>query len=382
MTKLPEVFSSFSEARKQGFLEVKKLKEENKKIVGTYCVYTPRELIIAAGAIPVSLCSMHSDPIEEAEKYLPRNLCPLIKASYGFGKSDTCPYFYFSDLLVGETTCDGKKKMYEYLSQIKPIHIMKLPQTLDNEYSFKLWRNEIIALKERLEKEFNVEITDVKLAKAIKDRNTERDLLKDFYQLNKLVPPALWGMEMHEVLYGSSFKMDKKKQNEMVKTLTKEILENYKKGIRKIPKQAKRILVTGCPMGGDTKKIIKSIENNGGVVVCFENCSGLKSKNTSIDESKSPIDAITEKYLNIPCSCMSPNNGRIELLSQLIKEYKVEGIVDMVLQGCHTYNVESHKIKQCIVEEEGLPYIKIETDFSENDIEQLNTRIEAFIELI
>ena len=65
---------------------------------------------MAAGAVVVSLCSTSDETIEEAEKDLPRNLCPLIKSSYGFGKTDKCPYFYFSDLVVGETTCDGKKK--------------------------------------------------------------------------------------------------------------------------------------------------------------------------------------------------------------------------------------------------------------------------------
>ncbi|SCB73433.1 2-hydroxyglutaryl-CoA dehydratase, D-component [Kosakonia oryziphila] len=65
---------------------------------------------MTAGAVVVSLCSTNNEAIEEAEKDLPRNLCPLIKSSYGFGKTDKCPYFYFSDLVVGETTCDGYRR--------------------------------------------------------------------------------------------------------------------------------------------------------------------------------------------------------------------------------------------------------------------------------
>ena len=113
MNDLPKIFNEFNEARQKGFVDVKNLKDEGKKIVGTYCTYSPWELIMAAGAIPISLCSMSEEPIAEAEKHLPKNLCPLIKASYGFALTDKCPYFYFSDMIVGETTCDGKKKMYE-----------------------------------------------------------------------------------------------------------------------------------------------------------------------------------------------------------------------------------------------------------------------------
>ncbi len=76
-----------------------------------FCTYTPIELIHAAGAVAVSLCGTSDEPIHYAERHLPKNLCPLIKSSYGFAISEQCPYFYFADLLVGgETTCDGKKK--------------------------------------------------------------------------------------------------------------------------------------------------------------------------------------------------------------------------------------------------------------------------------
>ncbi|HLQ39962.1 MAG TPA: 2-hydroxyacyl-CoA dehydratase family protein [Tetragenococcus sp.] len=84
------------------------------------------ELVLAAGAIQISLCQTSDETIPEAEKDLPRNLCPLIKASYGFGKTDKSLYFYFSDLVVGETTCDGKKKMYKYMDEFKDTYLMHL----------------------------------------------------------------------------------------------------------------------------------------------------------------------------------------------------------------------------------------------------------------
>ncbi len=108
--ELPEIFEEFSEARRNGFISAKNFKDQNKPMVGTFCTFMPQELPLAIGAATVSLCATSDETVGEAEKDLPRNLCPLIKSSYGFGKTDKCPYFYFSDLVVGETTCDGKKK--------------------------------------------------------------------------------------------------------------------------------------------------------------------------------------------------------------------------------------------------------------------------------
>lgn len=139
---LPEIFETFAEARKKGFLTMKEEKDKGRKVVGTFCTYTPREVIYAADAISVSLCSTNDETIPEAEKYLPKNLCPLIKSSYGFAITDKCPYMYFSDIIVGETTCDGKKKMYELLGEIKDTHVMQLPHS-QNKLSLEIWKNEV-----------------------------------------------------------------------------------------------------------------------------------------------------------------------------------------------------------------------------------------------
>ena len=116
---LPEQFDSFGEARKNGFLKVRSIKEAGGRVAGIFCTFTPLEILDAAGFLPVSLCGMSDEVIPAAEAHLPKNLCPLIKSSYGFAVSQKCPYTYFADLIVGETTCDGKKKMYELLGKLK-----------------------------------------------------------------------------------------------------------------------------------------------------------------------------------------------------------------------------------------------------------------------
>ena len=178
MNNLPGKFDDFSEARRNAFVTIKNLKDEGEKVVGVFCAFTPTEIIMAADAVPVSLCGVSEEPIPDAERHLPRNLCPLIKSSYGFAITDKCPFFYFSDMVVGETTCDGKKKMYEYLSDVKKTHVMQLPQTYKEEDAYKLWNNELVKLKKELERFYEVEITEEKLRAAINLKNRERIALR------------------------------------------------------------------------------------------------------------------------------------------------------------------------------------------------------------
>lgn len=380
INELPAIFDNFSDARRQGFLTVLELKEQNIPLVGTYCTFMPQEIALAAGAVVVSLCSTSDETIEEAEKDLPRNLCPLIKSSYGFGKTDKCPYFYFSDLVVGETTCDGKKKMYEYMAEFKPVHVMQLPNSADDAASRALWRSEILRLQSALEQQFNCTISEQDLRAAITLKNRERAALSSFYRLGRLNPPALSGSEILKVVYGATFKFDKNALIDELNALSEKVRSEYQQGKRL--EDRPRILITGCPIGGAAEKVVRAIEENGGWVVGYENCTGAKATEMQVSEEGDVYDALTDKYLAIGCSCISPNTQRLNLLSQMIEEYQVDGVIDVILQACHTYAVESLAIKRHVRQQHDVPYMAIETDYSNSDIGQLNTRVSAFIEML
>ena len=380
INELPAIFDHFSDARRQGFLTVLELKEQNIPLVGTYCTFMPQEIALAAGAVVVSLCSTSDETIEEAEKDLPRNLCPLIKSSYGFGKTDKCPYFYFSDLVVGETTCDGKKKMYEYMAEFKPVHVMQLPNSANDAASRALWRSEILRLQSVLEQQFNCTISEQDLRAAITLKNRERAALSSFYRLGQLNPPALSGSEILKVVYGATFKFDKNALIDELNALSEKVRSEYQQGKRL--EDRPRILITGCPIGGAAEKVVRAIEENGGWVVGYENCTGAKATEMQVSEEGDVYDALTDKYLAIGCSCISPNTQRLNLLSQMIEEYQVDGVIDVILQACHTYAVESLAIKRHVRQQHDVPYMAIETDYSNSDIGQLNTRVSAFIEIL
>lgn len=378
--ELPEVFEEFAEQRKNSFMAVKEAKEKGIPVVGSYCTYFPKELPMAIGAAAVSLCSMSGETIEVAEQDLPKNLCPLIKASYGFAKTDKCPYFYFSDLIVGETTCDGKKKMYELMSQFKDVYVMQLPQSQD-ERGRKFWRESCLELKRKLEEKFGTVITDEAVRQAVHTENGVRRALQRFYGVMKHDPAPITGLELFRVLYGSTFKLDRSGLADELNALTDKIEAEYAAG-KKLDKRP-RILITGCPMGGATEKVIEAIENNGGVVVTYENCSGAKAIEREVKEDTDDIyGAIADRYLGIGCSVMTPNHNRFELLNEMIDEYRVDGVVEMVLQACHTYSVESKSVRRFVTHDKEIPYIYIETDYSKTDVGQLNTRLAAFVEML
>lgn len=378
--KLPEIFESFNDARKKGFLAMKEEKDKGKKVVGTFCTYTPRELIYAAGAISVSLCSTSDETVTDAEKILPKNLCPLVKSSYGFAMTDKCPYMYFSDMIIGETTCDAKKKMYELLGEIKDIHVMQLPHS-KNDFSMALWKNELLELIKKLEKKFNVNITEEKIKEAIKLCNNERKAIKEFFNLAKLNPSPIKGSDIHEALHSSNFKFDRELYINEIKSLTYSLKEKYDNGETPFKKGTPRILITGCPTGGLVDKVIKQLEDVGSSVVCFENCVGTKNFEMLVDENKEPIDAIADRYLNIPCSIMTPNDDRMNRIREYIKDYSIDGVVDVVLTACHTYSIETEKVRRT-VENCGKSYLVIETNYSNSDAGQIRTRLEAFVEML
>lgn len=377
--ELPAIFEEFADKRRESFLTIKKFKDEGTPIVGVFCTYLPREIPNAMGAAVVGLCSVSDETIPDAEKDLPRNLCPLIKSSYGFAKTDKCPFFYFSDLIVGETTCDGKKKMYEMLAEFKPVYVLELPNR-QSEEGIALYRREIIRFKEKLEQQFETTITEEAIRHQIHVRNEMNKALVRFQYLMTKDPAPVMGMDIVNTTYGSGFDMDIENLPARVNAMTDMIEADYAAG-KNVGKRP-RILVTGSPSGGAALKVIRAIEDSGAVVVAFENCSGLKAMLQTDEENPDVYDALARRYMSIGCSCMSPNPNRLAMLDRLIDEFKVDGVVDIVLQACHTYNVETAIVGKLVKEKKGIPYAVVETDYSQADVGQLKTRMAAFIEML
>ena len=347
------------------------------KIVGILCEYTPRELIMAAGGVPICLCGGSAEMVQAAEKDLPSNLCALIKSTFGYSVKKACPFLEMADLVVAETTCDGKKKMYELLAARYPMCVLELPQKSEDPDSFERWVTELRKFKAALEKQFSVKITDEKLRAAIHSMNEDRRLKRDLAGLMRNECPPLTGRELLEM-------------RSLIAAIPAD-LEQYEKALKMLPgrkidppaESRVRVLLTGVPLPRGAERVMKIIEDSGGLVVCQESCSGVKPALEDIDAGADDlIWAIATKYYHLPCSVMTRNDARMGQLRKLAEEYQAHCVIELVWQACLTYDVESHLVKKLAEEELKIPYLKIETDYSPSDTVRIAMRVQALFETV
>lgn len=384
-TTLPEHFEDFAEARREGFLRVKELKDQGKDICGAFCQYTPAEIIRAAGLYQVGLCGQSAAPIKTAETRLPANLCPLIKSSYGHALEESCPYAYFSDIVVGETTCDGKKKMYELLGELKPMQVIHLPNVPDYDRSLAMWVEEIRSFTKGLEKHFHITITDDQLNEAIEWCNKERIQAARVYELGQYDPPAISGSNMNNVSNGQQYMFDSEERYNKIEEILNQCEEDWKNGIYPYEPDPTRprLIVSGGGYFATSNKTVDVIEELGGAIVCYEGCCGISSRRRLVDEDRSrdPLVRIAEKYIEVPCAVVSPNNRRMDQVRETIREWKADGYVSITLHSCNPFAIETENIRR-VCKEMGIPLLHIETDFYPGDEGQIRTRIAAFLEMI
>jgi len=349
---------------------------EGRPIVGILCEFTPREIILAAGAVPVCLCGGAAETIPAAEQFLPANLCPLIKSTFGYHVTGKNPFLAWADLVVAETTCDGKKKMLELLAANKPVHVLELPQKAEDTDALEHWTGEIRKLKAALEEKFATAITGEKLRAAIRLMNRERALRRGLADLMTRPVPPLTGRQLIEfksLISGQSGD-----------------LAQYENALKKFAEHCRparpgeiRVLLTGVPLVHGAERVLELIEAAGAVVVAMENCTGLKPILDDVDEAEpDPIRAIARKYYHLPCSVMTPNPRRLEMLRALAAKFRPQCIIELVWQACLTYDIESFHVRKLAEETLRLPYLKITTDYSPSDSARISARIEALFETI
>lgn len=363
--------------------ELIKAQEEGKKVFGTFCVYVPDELIFAANAIATGLCGGSQFWVPGGEKVLPTNTCPLIKASVGARLDRTCPFFRIADMYIGETTCDGKKKAWEILREDVPVHVMDLPQ-MKREKDIKAWAEEIKELKKVIEEFTGNKVTAESLSESIKLINNKRKALSRLYECRKADKVPISGRDAL-VISQIAFYDDPVRFTQMTNKLCDELEQRIKDGVSVVKEGTKRILLTGTPLAVPNWKLHNIIETSGAVVVCEEMCTGTRYFKNLVDETKTTIDeqidALANRYMGINCACFTPNTGRIDDIIRLAKEYKVDGVIDVNLKFCSLYDVEGYTVERAL-KKACIPAMGIETDYTDNDAEQLRTRIGAFIEMI
>lgn len=369
-------------------LRVKELNDHKKnggKVVGTFCVYVPEEIVTAAGAICVGLCGGLDIAIEEVEKVLPRNLCSLIKSFMGFKLAKVCPYFESCDLIVGETTCDGKKKAFEVLNEYAPVYVMETPQ-MKKDMDYRMWKDELYRFVEVMENLTGKSIDEESLREGIRKIDAKRKALQRVSAARKAKPSPISGKDAL-LVYQIAFYDDPVRFAQKVNELADELEERVKNGISASGNgEGPRIMITGTPMAIPNWKLPHIVETAGATVVYDELCTGERYFQDLVGDVEGKnfdemIDAIARRSLEIDCACFTPNERRIKKIVEKAKEYQVDGVIHYSLQFCDPYTIEAFKVEREL-KEAGIPVMRVETDYSQEDVGQLRTRVEAFLELV
>jgi benzoyl-CoA reductase/2-hydroxyglutaryl-CoA dehydratase subunit BcrC/BadD/HgdB len=363
--------------------ELIEAQKNGQKVFGTFCVYVPDEVVIAANGIVTGLCGGSQFWVPGGEKVLPKSTCPLIKASVGARLERTCPFFRIADMYVGETTCDGKKKAWEILAQDVPMHIMDMPQ-MKRPKDIEKWADEIKEFAGVVEEFTGNKITPEKLNEAIHIINEKRRALARVYNARKAKNIPISGKDAL-LMTQIAFFDDPVRCAQMANKLADELEQRIENGVSVFPAGTKRILLSGTPMAIPNWKLHHIIETSGAAVVCEENCTGTRYFENLVDETKTTLEdqyaALAQRYMGINCACFTPNTGRIDDILRLAKEYDVDGVIDVNLKFCCLYDTEGYTVEKKL-KEAGIPVLGIETDYTDTDAEQLRTRIEAFVEML
>ena len=364
--------------------ELVEFQKKGGKVVGSFCIHVPDEIVVAAGAIATGLCSGSQFWVPGGEKVLPTATCPLIKASLGARFDRTCPFFRICDLFVGETTCDGKKKAWEILAEDAPMYIMDIPQ-MKRPQDYEKWSDEIKNYIKKLEELTGNKVTSESLKNTIVLLNNKRRALQRLNNFRKLEDIPISGKDVL-LIHQIAFYDDPSRFTSMVNKLCDELEKRKEAKIGVFKKGVKRILLTGTPLSIPNWKMHHIIETSGGAVVCEEMCTGIRYSEALVDETGTTLNEmvhnLTDRYLgHINCACFTPNKARIVDIIRLAKEYNVDGVIDLNLKFCNIYDTEGFFVEKEL-QKANIPCLGIETDYTDEDAEQLKTRIGAFIEML
>ncbi|MBN2152374.1 MAG: 2-hydroxyacyl-CoA dehydratase [Candidatus Lokiarchaeota archaeon] len=364
--------------------ELVQAKADGKMIVGTFCLYVPDEIIVALDGVSIGLCGGTNFSNYAIEGVLPTNTCALIKSALGFGFGKICPYYAIADILVGETTCDGKKKAWEVLAKNKAVYVMETPQLKGRTQARTHFIDELKALVKQLEDVSGKRLTAEKLRDAMEKISKKRAQLRRVYETRKANPPPISGKDSLLVSQ-IAFYDDPDRQIEMVGKLADECEERVGKGEGVVPKDTKRILLSGTPQAVPNWKLHDIVETSGGVIVCEETCTGTRYfestyelKGDTVDEL---LERIADRYLGINCACFSPNTARTDDIVRLAREYNVDGVLLYTLSFCDPYQYEAVSLENDL-KKAGIKVLSINTDYASEDAGQIKTRVEAFLETL
>ncbi len=359
--------------------------KEGRKVVGFYCTYIPEELLHAADLLPFRIRATGNKDTDLGDIYMVRFTCSFVRATLDMALKGV--YDFLDGFLVCNS-CDHSRRMYELFDLKvfnrenfhKKVHrfYLAIPHVITNE-GFEWYKTEIEELKEELELKFNIkEITKEKLKKAIEVYNENRRLLREIHELRIQNNPKLTGTEALQINMANS-SIPKDLANEELKRLKNILIQ--REGIH--IKDKKRILLVGSVV--DNIEFTELIENSGAFIASDILCFGTRNfmDDVQLENNKSPIENISKRlYYRLSCPrMMDDHERRLDFLKKEIKRANIEGVILQRINNCDLHGCDNmlftHELKDLEI-----PVLNMDREFYQADTSRLQTRIEAFLEMI
>jgi benzoyl-CoA reductase/2-hydroxyglutaryl-CoA dehydratase subunit BcrC/BadD/HgdB len=391
--KRPEAMKYFDEISNlfgQRQEEIQKEKEKGKKVIGYMCLFAPTELILAADAIPVRVNSGWYDTSKLGDRVVPVEVCPVIRSTIGAKMIELSPFLEQSDALISVLTCDGMTKLSEILSDYKTVWGMNVPRIKDSAQSLRFWNDEIKQMKTQIEQFTGNKITRKNLKEAIEMSHRATKAFRRLQELRK-GSPVIMGRDA--MLVNQTYLWDDKKRwTEKTEALCDELEKRAQRKDWVCPPDTPRVMITGTPMfWPDNWKLPSLVEeaNPQGIIVADELCSGERILNDPVGVDEWSMDdmlnAISDRYLMAStCPCFTSKDGnedRINWLLNKVKDWKVQGVIYYVVRGCMLYAMEYTRVKKAL-DKINIPVYYLDTEYTREDVGQMKTRVEAFLEML
>ncbi len=356
----------------------------DKPVIGTMCVMVPDELIYAAGAVPMRLCCGASSCDQAGAEFMPAKSCPVVKATMGLLSANrTCLQKKIRAVVI-PSTCDQKKKSSEMLKSMGyEVLLLEMPSSVHSEHGRHYWHESVARLTRSLEKVSGTRITVSRLLQAIAKVGAASKEFRTLDKLRKQTLPATYGSDV--LLVNNTYFIDRIEDwTKAVKALNDELYTRSQRAMGVGLRMAPRILLTGSPPIFPNLKVPLLVEQSGALIVADEVCSStrLLYDTVTYDEQAlyDMIPAVADRYLKAStCPCFTPNVNRQRRLTEMVAEAQIDGVVYQAYSGCMPYEMEQKAIADALTEK-GVSMLYVETDYSPEDMGQLSTRVEAFIE--
>lgn len=351
-------------------------KRSGKKVFGWLCTYSPEEIMHAAGILPIRITGYSQETeLDDGNAYLYVNNCSFSRSCLQLGLRGE---YNFLDGVVGGSTCDGARRLFDlwrYYIGTPFHHVLTVPRKY-TEKAHELYYREVVKFTEHLEEFLGFKITDEALCQSIMLYNESRKLLRDLYDLRKLDNPPITGAETMEIL-NASFHMPKEIFNEWLKELLREISVSGERNSGRA-----RIMLIGSVL--TNPEFVKSIEDQGGLVVTDELCTSTRywGDPVVLEGTASPIRAIARRYLNnFPCARMFPSDERFNRIIEFVHDFKVDGVISQIVRYCVPYCHDLPLLTKRLNNID-VPVLALDVEYGTSGSGQIQTRVQAFLEML